>query len=413
MGHINKPPLTISKPLEEKKEATKDTDLDGKQPVEKIRVLFERHLNDIQRNQINGEWEINGQALTEEDMNSHLLEFQGETTGITEALFFRFLKSNNIQSYNPIHQFFQEHKKIKKTGLIKSLANSISTDTGTTDTNSSINFVEHFLTKWMVGAVAQAHGRGVNPLMLILAGTKQNTGKTHWFRELLPQELREYFAEPKGMSDLKDADLGMLLTENFLVLDDEMAGRTWKDYQRMKSMLSMASFTMRRPYDKRQRKYPRLASLCATNNNLDLLGDPTGNRRMIPINVLSIDHESYNKIDKAALWLEAYHLMESDFEHNLKQDDIQLLNDCTKDFEVVDETIELIDEYFMAPEESSYGRMTATQVTQVLMRYSTFKHLHPNRIGERLRKMGYKQRRDNSTGSRTWVIEAKPNYSQQ
>lgn len=387
-------------------------DLSDKRPVEKIKILFEDHLNDIRRNVITGEWEIDGKPLTEEDMNSHLLDFQNRATGITEALFFRFLKSNYIKSYNPIHKFFEANSKLNPKGLITKLAETIETDTGLQGSDFEPMFVEHFIRKWMVGAVAQAHGRGVNPLMLILAGIIQNTGKTHWFRELLPLELRNYFAEPKGMSDLKDADLGMLLTENFLVLDDEMAGRTWKDYQRMKSMLSMASFTMRRPYDKRQRKYPRLASLCATNNNLDLLGDPTGNRRMIPINVLSINHESYNNIDKKALWLEAYHLMQSGFDHNLKQDDIKILNECTKDFEVVDETVELIHEYFLPPEDCSMGRMTATQVAQEIMRNSPFKNLHPNRIGERLKKMGYEQRRDNASGARTWIIDTKTNYHQ-
>ncbi|MFY0605967.1 MAG: hypothetical protein JXR10_04575 [Cyclobacteriaceae bacterium] len=379
-------------------------------PVDKIRILFDEHLPNVKRNEITGEWEVDGRPLTEEDMNSHLLVFQSKFTGISETLFWRYLKSNNITPYNPIHIFFKTRIEQKSKGKIKALAESINTDTGFNDSEFNPNFVEHFLTKWLVGAVAQAHGKGVNPLMPVLAGTKQNTGKTTFFRNLLPKELMAYFAEPKGLSDMKDADLGMLLCENLICFDDEMSGRSWKDWQKMKSMLSMSNYTMRRPYDKRQRKYPRIASLCATNNNLDMLGDPTGNRRLIPINVLSIDHAAYNAVDKEALWMEAYQLFKSGYDHNLNQADIKMLNDCTKDFEVVDETVELLQEYFEPPGDTSVGRMTATQVTQVLMRNSSFKFIHPNKIGGCLKRMGYQQRRDNANGSRTWVISILPQY---
>ncbi len=379
-------------------------------PVDKIRILFKEYLSDLRRNTITGEWEVDGKPLSEEDMNSHLLVFQSKFTGISEALFLRFLKSNNVTPYNPIHEFFELRKEQMPKGNIKALAESIRTDTGFNDSEFNPNFVEHFFTKWLVGAVAQAHKKGVNPLMPVLAGTLQNTGKTTFFRNLLPVELMPYFAEPKGLSEMKDADLGMVLCENLICFDDEMSGRSWKDWQRMKSMLSMSSYTMRRPYDRRQKKYPRLASLCATNNNLDMLGDPTGNRRLIPINVLSIDHAAYNAVDKEALWMEAYQLYISGYDHNLNQEDIKMLNDCTKDFEVVDETVELLQEYFEPPSDTCVGRMTATQVTQVLMRHSSFKFIHPNKIGSCLKRMGYEQRRDNANGSRTWVISVQSQF---
>lgn len=394
-------------PINDQQEAN----LEAMKPVEKIRILFNKHLPHLLRNDINGEWEKDGQVLTEEDINSHILEFQSEATGISEALFYRFLKSNNIKNYNPIRDFFESKSDIDNKGLISALASCIETDTGVSlSNNDPVNYVEHFLRKWLVGAVAQAFGKGVNPLMIVLAGVKQNTGKTTFFRNLVPQELKAYMAEPKGLSEMKDADLGMILCENLIVFDDEMSGRSWKDWQRMKSMLSMESFTMRRPYERRQRKYSRIASLCATNNQLDLLGDPTGNRRLIPINVISIDHNKYNGIDKVSLWLEAYYFMLNGFDHHLKQEDIELLNSCTKDFESVDEVIELIQEYFHSPEECQLGRFTATQIASVLMKNSTFKNLHPNKIGERLRKLGYQQKRDNQIGGRTWVIDIKDGF---
>jgi predicted P-loop ATPase len=396
-----------------KPKATKKQHRSELNAVEKIEFLFQKHLPEIYRNVITGDWELKGVPLTEEDLNTWILIFQSELTGITEPLFFRYLKSNNITQINPIHEYFKNTKVSDNiSGTIHRLASCINTDTILiSDEKNDVDYTEHFLTKWMVGAVAQVYGRGVNPLMLVLAGSKQNTGKTTFFRNLLPVALKPYLAEPKGLSDMKDADLGMILCENFICFDDEMSGRSWKDWQRMKSMLSMDYYTMRRPYEKRQRKFPRIASMCATNNQLDILGDPTGNRRLIPINVLSINHEVYNNINKDDLWMEAYQLMMDGYDHNLKQHDIEWLNNSTANFEIIDDVVEMIIEYFEPPSKDCVGRYTATQITQILLRYNSIRNLHANKVGEKLRKLGYEQRRDNPEGSKTWIIALKPQYN--
>lgn len=56
--------LTVTKsPANKPKNQTKPPDLDGMKPVEKIKILFQEHLNDILRNEITGEWEIDGATI--------------------------------------------------------------------------------------------------------------------------------------------------------------------------------------------------------------------------------------------------------------------------------------------------------------------------------------------------------------
>ena len=58
----------------------------------------------------------------------------------------------------------------------------------------------------------------------------------------------------------------------------------------------------------------RKASLCGTSNESDILKDVTGNRRILPINVVSIDYDAMIKINTDDLWREVYDLWRKDFD---------------------------------------------------------------------------------------------------
>ena len=55
----------------------------------------------------------------------------------------------------------------------------------------------------------------------------------------------------------------------------------------------------RMPYDKYVEEYPHLASFVASVNGNDLLTDPTGSRRFLPFEVLSIDVEKAKRMGEA------------------------------------------------------------------------------------------------------------------
>ncbi len=74
----------------------------------------------------------------------------------------------------------------------------------------------------------------------------------------------------------------------------------------MKELTSKQTFTLREPYGRVNVDLNRLAVLCGTTNDIEILNDPTGNRRLLPFEIESIDYEKYNAVDKTDLLMEAY-----------------------------------------------------------------------------------------------------------
>ena len=52
----------------------------------------------------------------------------------------------------------------------------------------------------------------------------------------------------------------------------------------------------------------------------------------MPINVLDIDHQSYNDCDKVQLWYELYHLYKSGYDFTVLREEISELNASTEAF---------------------------------------------------------------------------------
>ncbi|MEA5404472.1 VapE domain-containing protein [Arcicella sp. DC2W] len=323
----------------------------------KLKQIFERNYNNFRRNELSGACEINGKALSDSDINTIMLDIEvsellgysrtGVPIGLSQDKFYQFINSNYTMSYHPIKEFFENSPEPTETGLISKLAKTIITNQGLEDDSFAPNFVEHFLTKWLVSCIASVYGTP-NPLLLILSGTKQRTGKTEFFRRLLPPELKTFMSENK-ITEEKDQVLAMIMSEKFMILDDEMSGLTKADAKRVKYLCSVLSFTYKRPYAKGTTTVARLANLCATTNDPNILTDPTGNRRLIPIDVQAIDHTNYNAIDKTQLWLEIYQLYKSGYKYALDSDDVKLLNDNTKSFEAIDKDSEWLNIYFDNP----------------------------------------------------------------
>ena len=76
--------------------------------------------------------------------------------------------------------------------------------------------------------------------------------------------------------------------------------------------------------------FARLAVLCGTSNDDEVINDPTGNRRIVPVNVIDIDHEKMEEINKIDLFMELYHEWKDIGDGwMLSKDEIEMLNNCT------------------------------------------------------------------------------------
>src|SRR3990167_6749442 len=301
-------------------------------------------------------------------------------------------------AYNPVLEFIEKYRYYITDGhcdgAIAALADTIITDAWATEDGFYDGAWEHlFIAKWLVGMIATAIGNQVSPLLLALVG-EQNTGKTEWFRRLLPAELKEYYTE-QALSVDKDAMI--LMSSNLLILDDELSTKGKMEERHLKELLSKHTFTARPAYGRIAKKFHRIATFCGTANQKGVVTDPTGNRRIIPIVVADIDKIAYNKIDKIAVFMEAVKFYEGKYEWRLTREDMEYLNSKTADCYTATVERELLQEHaYLLPvgmPDSQINYMNSTAIMARLKELSgvSDSKISHVRLGVELASLGYKK----------------------
>jgi predicted P-loop ATPase len=339
---------------------------------------------DLRRNLITRNIELNGKPIDDNDINSIFLDSKAVFKESNKELVSSILFSNRISTYNPLHEFF-EQDLFQPTNFqypnLQLLLASVISDTPNYDM---------YITRWLLSAVASAYGIH-SPLVLIFCGEKQGTGKTHWFRYLLPKELRYLFAESK-MDAGKDDEI--LMCKKWFILDDEYGGKSKKEDKRLKELTSKEFINVREPYGRVSLDIRRLAVFCGTSNETQLLNDPTGNRRQIPLHINNIDHDLYNQCDKSALWRELFHMFQAGCAYTILKEDIIKLNEATEMFKLSTPEEDLIHKKLQPGGATTYGEwMTLTEIQQYLMVETKFNYLNTNRIGQILTSLGFEKQR--------------------
>jgi predicted P-loop ATPase len=321
--------------------------------------------------------ELNNKPIDDSDINSIFLDSKAVFKESSKDLITSILFSNRIETYNPLHEFFEQDLHMgDDCPNIALLLSSVDSDTPNAD---------KFILIWLISVVASAYGFH-SPLVLIFCGEKQGTGKTHWFRYLLPKELRFLFAESK-MDAGKDDEI--LMTKKLLILDDEYGGKSKKEEKRLKELTSKEFINVREPYGRVSTDLRRLSVFCGTSNEMQILSDPTGNRRQIPIHIRNINHEFYNKCDKAALWRELYAMFCKGAEYTILKEDIELLNQSTETFKLSTPEEDLIHKKLEIATTAFGEWMSLTEIAQYLMVDTKINYLNTQRIGSILTALGY------------------------
>lgn len=331
----------------------------------------------LRKNTITRNVELNNKPIDDSDINSIFLDSKALFKESSKDLITSILFSNRIETYNPLHEFFEQDLHLSDDcPNVALLLSSVDSDTPNAD---------KFILIWLLSVVASAYGFH-SPLVLIFCGEKQGTGKTHWFRYLLPKELRFLFAESK-MDAGKDDEI--LMTKKLLILDDEYGGKSKKEEKRLKELTSKEFINVREPYGRVSTDLRRLAVFCGTSNETQILSDPTGNRRQIPIHIRNINHEFYNQCDKVALWRELYAMFCAGAEYTILKEDIALLNQSTEAFKHSTPEEDLIHKKLEIGDRAFGEWMSLTDIQQYLMIETKFNYLNTQRIGSILTALGY------------------------
>jgi len=367
----------------------------GSDVVKFIKAYIADNLN-IKFNELTNDIELNGKPLTDSDFNTIYLQI-GEAYKAAvkkgfkgKILTYDIINSDFTNSYNPLSDFLEANQDRHCTGTISELAATITTSTKFIgDDDPGKPFVEFFLTKWLVNMIATALKGTDNPLIVALLGD-QGTGKTEFWRRLLPHKLKRYSGE---FAIADDKDFFIAMTKHIQILDDELSGKSRVETKALKKITSMKNIYVRKPYGRVQETIKRRCSFCGTGNDLKVLYDLTGNRRIIPIEVLKIDHAAYNAIDKTDVIVEAYQLWVSGWNYRLSGKDVKALNAATTDFEFNELEVELYQEYLMMPDEDgkrSTENKTASEIKNLFE--TNLKHrVNLVKLGKALTALGFEK----------------------
>lgn len=349
-------------------------------PEQLIKAIFEwmQQNHPLRRNILTGMIEDGKLEVKKERINSIYLRARMffNTKDITKDLIESYMFSDFIPEYNPLTEYFEQNKFRRSTGNIQMLAKSIRSDTPMKDV---------FVRKWMISIIAAYNWHPVRSVLALVGG--QHNGKTEFFRRLMPEKLKKYYGESK-LDAGKDDDL--LMCQKLIIMDDELGGKSKSDEKRFKELTSKQIFSLRAPYGKGNEDFKRLAILCGTSNEIDIINDPTGNTRTLPIVVDSIDHELYNSINKDELIMEAYHAYESGEDFQLSKAELSHLHTLSSDFETTPFERELILKFFCIPQErpGAYPEwLTATEIKDYIEVNSKQKIISMKKFGIELRNI--------------------------
>lgn len=349
----------------------------------------------IKYNQVTHRCEYNGEEINDIELNSMYFDAKEIVSPeINFSDFKRSIESNQAKKYHPIREYIrrvsEEYGENENSTIVHDLSMCF------TLTNLKHEIFEKLLTKWMLGLISSAFG--VHSIMILILQGEQGTRKTTFFEKLLPDELNRY-KSPREFDDSKDTLIAM--AENWLLYDDEYGGKTRKDERLLKRLSSIQNKKARRAYGVYEQNYERLACLGGATNDIQIIDDPTGNRRIIPVIIKNLDLDKYNKINRDELFAQLYHFWKNNKEaFFLTKDEIKELNLIAKDQNMTEMELELFFQYFDNPGEFSKNEfLTTTQIVTELESKSGRK-LNTNRLGLYLKREGF-ERKSFRAGKRT------------
>ena len=249
-----------------------------------------------------------------------------------------------------------------------------------------------YLTKWLVAVVANAMDDREcrNHTCLVLTG-EQGKFKTTFLDLLCPPILHSYSYTGKIYPHEKDTLT--YIGQNLIVnIDDQLKALNKRDENELKNLITCPMVKYRMPYDKYVEEHPYLASFVASVNGNDFLTDPTGSRRFLPFEVLSIDIEGAKSISMDSVYAEAKALLSAGFRYWFDDDEIAELYQESEEFQVQTVETELLLRCFEKPTDDNprCSYMTTTEILTYLGIY-TRQPLTSKRMGEALKRAGFEK----------------------
>jgi len=314
-------------------------------------------------NEFNGLIEVLGCVLDDRTLNTISIQASAYCEqDVTPQRVMKCLNSYVTKSENKVTAYLK-NLEYKGDGFIKKYVELI-------EPKKEINLA--YFTSWMVGMMNNVHrskiSDKISPLTIVLAGGRQGIGKSTWCRQILPKDFEDYFVEGK-IEETRDFKFRMC--RNIIMYDDEFGGVGAKDVKNFKSVSDMSVAVDRKSYGINDSRELRKVSLLGSTNELDILKDPTGNRRILPIRVDSIDYEGCINFDSKSMLAEAYKMYLDGFEWVIrKEEDLELMRLENESFYENDEIEDIFFSKFSLEETPEFNLRKVLNKGEILKLFS-------------------------------------------
>ena len=310
---------------------------------------------------------------------------------------YRVMESDFAPDYHPFRYYLDHLPPWDGQDYIIELSVSITIRGGV---EKQMLFYE-YLKKWLVAMVAGWVDESVvNNVILVLIG-EQGSYKTTWFNYLLPPELKTYFYTKTNANRMGRDDL-LTLAQYGLVCCEELDTMRPSELNQLKAAVTMPSIDERAAYAHFHEHRQHIASFCGTGNNVQFLGDETGNRRWLPFEVESIRSPRDHPFNYAGIYAQAYALYQDGFRYWFSQDEIRQLSEHNRAFETPRLETELVQLYFRQPTEVETGEFMSVARAMQIVSANISQKLSAVHLGRALSELGF--RRVKYQGVRGYIV---------
>ena len=269
-------------------------------------------------------------------------------------------------------------------------------------------FALPLLRKWFITMVALWLGLvDDNQMMPVLRGA-QNIGKSHFYRHLLPPELRQYYKELQP-GDRLDKDQRIAMSRFLLIAFEEFTLSERNSANQTKAFISTAASTDREAYGHFQKVRRRRASLIASCNDEKYITDPKGSRRYLTVSILNTKHIEGDTLPYCgayaqALWYCHYRKPSQYRPTKPEADAITLHN---KPYTQRTMTELFVERMFRKPRRGEQGKSLTMADILSKLSFCRLSDLNEINVGTALRQLGI-QKKHTKKGNRYYVVEITP-----
>lgn len=347
------------------------------------------YLEPTELNPVHYEYDV-----TEGDIYLHALE-DGLT--ISKGLINAIIQSpNHSTHFNPITDYMDSLKgTYKGPSQIDYLISCLKMSNPDEKEKNA-----YIIRKWLVAMAACVKGNRPNDVALGIVSDRAGIGKTTFFEEIIPPEMRKYIGT---IIKNNNNQLPTQLFSNKVLLNfDELSAVTPGTENQFKQLMSCSLVSVKVTGTWRNKQTQRISSVCFTSNKTSEQGgfikssDPGMLRRLATIEVDTIE-DYRDTLNHQELWAEIVMLLDGGFDYEWNQEDYRYFSDHNKKYIQTTNAMRLMRMYYQVPGKNDKIRYMSSR--DILMELKTLKRIPSNMtnvdevtIGQALSSMGFSRK---------------------